>query len=307
MHSITHPPGAVLFFYVLSKIFIHPILISIAVCFISTIFSGFFFNQIMCQEFKIKEHANYITFLFLLVPAIQIYFLANLYAIIITLFLSMLYFYYYSSRKLVKIIGCSISLILVSFLTFLFVFIVFYLFLRDLYSVKKIKSWKILIDLLIINLILLSFYILLYLILSFNYFNSFIIASTFENPGGFSFIVNPYGYFINRVKGILDIIIFFGPFLLVIFIKAMRFSKNNYVEIYVKSILTIALLIFFLLIGVYRYGETARSAIFIYPFLLFPISCYLLNEKSGEIEKFTLLNLVFGQTLLMQFLFVFFW
>ena len=42
-HAQTHPPGAVLLFYLLYKIFYYPALISLVISSFSTIFSGFFY------------------------------------------------------------------------------------------------------------------------------------------------------------------------------------------------------------------------------------------------------------------------
>jgi hypothetical protein len=62
-----------------------------------------------------------------------------------------------------------------------------------------------------------------------------------------------------------------------------------------------------LLMGVYRTGETARAALFIYPFLFIPIVIYLKSQSLSQHERDLLASLVFGQTMIMQLIGNYFW
>jgi hypothetical protein len=73
------------------------------------------------------------------------------------------------------------------------------------------------------------------------------------------------------------------------------------------SWLAIATLIFIFLAGIFRTGETARSALFIYPFLVFPVGYYIRNQKLTGANLILLLGLVFAQTIIMQIIGDYFW
>lgn len=144
--------------------------------------------------------------------------------------------------------------------------------------------------------------------LGFNYINSFITAMAAETTQGWELISNPFEYFTTRIKNIMDILMFFGPVLIVLFYQGFKSLKNEKLlndtsaQLYhLVSAAIITLLIIFVL-GAYDHGETARAAIFIYPFLLIPVAIYM-NNSNGRIlrsEFGLLLIIVFGQAIVMQ-------
>ena len=68
----------------------------------------------------------------------------------------------------------------------------------------------------------------------------------------------------------------------------------------------LALIVFFLA-GAYYTGETARAALFIYPFIFISLGIYLPKLKPTLNQQKLLLTLVFVQTILMQLLGSFGW
>lgn len=301
-HAKTHPPGATLLFYLLYKIFYYPALISLVICSFSTIFSGFFFYKFLKSKIS-EEISRYIIVIFFLIPAIQIYYLANLYAIVTTLFLGVLYFYFHPNIK-ISIIGSVICVFFAASITFMFVFIIALLFSYEIIKNRYFKSLK---KIFLIVVILLILFIAVLLISGFNYVNSFLIASKLENPGGFMFISNPIEYIFTRIEDILEIIIFFGPFLSVLLILGIKDSKKNNYEFYLLTTLGLLVMLILFLIGAYKTGETARGCLFLYPFLLIPIAFYLDKYQFTQIEKKILFILVFGQSLFMELLGFYFW
>jgi len=325
VHSRTHPPGAVIFIYFLYLLFKDPGLIAIALCSISTILSSYFLNGIFKRYFD-EKLSKFMTLLFLLLPAVQIYYLANIYAIVISLILGVIFFYFHPNKKK-GIIGASICLFLATFISFMSFFIVLCLFIfemikfrtafkageNNLGTNKFIQLYKNLNKLIIIIGSVVSIYSLFLVLFGFNYLNAFLYASESENSQGFALIANPIKYIVTRVANILDILIFFGPILIVLCYRGFKILKEeskinkDISSIYKLFVSAIIALITIFLIGAYDHGETARAAIYIYPFLLLPVAIYLKKEKFPQIELKKLIILIFLQTLLMQLFGFYIW
>jgi len=321
LHAQTQPPGAVLTIYLLYLVFNSPIFVAIGLCAVSVIGSAFFLRGIVRQLFD-DENAQYATFLYLVLPAVQVYYLANIYAIVATLVLGVLYFYFHSDRK-VAAIGSFVSLFLLTFVTFLSVFMVFFLFTYEILKSNSIKTDNIvnrLKNILISmkNPILLSLsvgavYGLLLVTLGFNYINAFLYASSLENPNGFMLFVSPVEYLTTRIQDILDIVIFFGPVLSVLayrgFVTLRKEAVDNQVDLKKYHIILAALIALGLLFltGAPKKGETARICLFILPFLLIPVLIYIQKTNMSQRDKIILLVLVFGQTVLLQLIGLWIW
>ena len=297
-HTRSHPPGAVLFYYLLYKIFVISGLMSLAILIISTVFSAFFLYNILKREIK-KDLSLYVTFLYFLIPAVQVYYLANLYAIIATLYLGVIYFYMHPNNRK-NLIG-TISLISLSaFMTFMVVFIIGVLFCYELlrsYKTKSIKNFK---NLYFILLSLFVLFTIFLIVFDFNYIVSFMYTSQEVNPYGFRLIADPYDYFITRVEDILEILFFFGPFLFLLFYRGFPIMKKNFPDFYLLVISAIFFMLFLFSLGVYQTGETARGCLYFYPFLIFPVAFYLNEMDFSLAEKNKLLILVFVQAIIMQ-------
>ncbi len=276
------------------KIFTFPALVSLAICAFSTFFSAVFLNGIL-KRFIDQNTSLFLTFLFLLLPSVQIFYLANLYAIVTTIFLRIIYFYFCTNPK-ISIFGIIVCFFLASFLTFIFIFMVILLFCFEVIKSKKVKN---LYKLIIASISVVFIYLVLLIVFRFNYVNSFLIASTLENPNGFLLFIDQIGYFFTREEDILEILIFFGPFLFILFIKGLPILKKKVPELYLLTVLALTILLTFFLMSVYRTGKTARGCLYIYPFLLFPIGVYLKKINLSQTEQVRLLILVFVQTIIM--------
>ncbi len=326
VHAQTQPPGAVLIIYLLYLVFRMPGLIAIALCSIATITSVYFINGIFKRIID-EKLSNYTIFLFLLLPAIQVYFLANIYAIVASLIFGIVYFYSHSNRK-IRIIGSICCLFLLSFVTFLFVYIIIFLFLFELIKARRdglfTKSrfrehgiFKWLNNLMNRGqtlLIMATSLVLIYgglLLIGFNYINAFLYASS--STSGFTLFSNPLNYFVTRIQNVLDVLIFFGPILIVLCysgIKNLKEDSQREAKIsntYLLVISAIFALLILFVSGAPNKGETARICMFILPFLLIPVAYNLQKEKYSQIERVKLLMIVFGQTLLFQLIATWVW
>ncbi|MFX1552299.1 MAG: hypothetical protein ACFFBV_00065 [Promethearchaeota archaeon] len=299
-HSRTHPPGAVLLIYFLSKILKDPALISFVIAGFAVFFTMLFLNGILSTQLKEDDLSKYMTFLFLLIPSVQIYYAASIDALIASFLLGVLFFFIYS-RLSVSVIGSVIFLLLSSSLSFGFVSI-----LPVILGIEILRGrffWRSCLVLMGLTVI----YLIVFFVTDFNYINSFIIASTIENPHGFRFFSDPISYVFTRIEGIFEIILFLGPFLAVAVIRGMSIVKESNSNLLTMTYLSIVTLLAMLLTGCFRTGETARACLFIYPYLLFPIAIYFQHIRISTKEKSRLLYLVFSQTMLMQMFGNYFW
>jgi len=322
LHAQTQPPGAVLTIYVLNLIFQEPAMIAIGLSIIAGLFSAFFINRIYKLLFN-SETAKYGTLLYLLLPAIQVYYLANIYAIVATLVTASLYFYLHEN-KFVRVIGTFVAISLGTFISFLFVYIPLALLLYEVFARRSSSQneqignslsqvFSSLSTLIIVCLGVGLLYILLDLMLGFNYVDAFFYASSLENPGGFMLLTNPSNYVVTRIEDVLDIVIFFGPVLGVLAyrglksMRAMRFQDQNVSRVYNLTLASLVALLLLFLTGAPKKGETARICMFVLPFLLIPVLFHLDSSNFSRAEKMKLLLLVFGQAIVMQLFATYIW
>jgi len=300
-HARTHPPGAVLFYYALMKTVGHPAAISLAIAVISVGLSGVFFYRLLSRVLD-RRTCGYVTLLFLLIPSIQIYYCATLDAVIAGCFLGVVFFMGHR-RWSWCVAGSVFWLFGASFLTFGACFLL--PVMAGFEWITRRSLWRS--SAVILGVCLL--YLAVYLAWGFNYLGSFTIASALENPQGFRLITEPVSYFMTRLENVVTILVFFGPFLLVLSVRGWRAMRRTRTlrELLVLTNLGVLTLLAMFLAGTFRTGETARACLFIYPYLMFPVAAFLQQGHCRESDKRTLLWLVFGQTIAMQTLGGYFW
>jgi hypothetical protein len=292
IHTQVHPPGPVLVMYVLFAVFKNPGLMNIAIAITSVSLSVFFLYKILVTEFSV-ELSRYMSFLFVLIPSIQIYYSATIDALIASFFLGVLYFALHPKTS-ISIIGSIFFLFLTSFLTFGFVFLLPVFVVCNL--LRRRNLWSVCVVLCALGVI----YVILYRVLGFNYINSFIRAAIKENPRGFKLFSDPLNYIFTRIEDIAEIILFFGPFLGALLVRGINVSKRGGSHLLTISQAAIVTLWGMLICGTFQESETARICLFIYPYLLFPVALYLEKDNFSTVGKNKLLYWVFSQTLFMQ-------
>ncbi len=97
-HAHTHPPGAVLLFYYLRQLLVDPALIAIFIMLVSTIVTALFFYRLLLTALS-EDTARYMVFLLMLLPVVQIYYLATIDAIVASLLIGTLYLYCFGKRQ----------------------------------------------------------------------------------------------------------------------------------------------------------------------------------------------------------------
>jgi hypothetical protein len=297
VHSQTHPPYAVLTFYFLKELWKDPALIAIALAVISLSLTSLFYAKLLMPWFG-SSLTGKILFIFMLIPAVQIYYLASLDSLLAALLLGSLLFLFSDSRGawFVSIL-CTL---LASMLSFGFLFILPLILAFELWTRREVRRTIAVVS----NLILvhLGFYYLS----GFSYLKTFFTAAAIENPGGFSMLVAPANYFMTRIEDVAEVFLFLGPFLFLLMVRGISrdFGKSPLMRI---SILGIAVFLLMLLSGAYRTGETARAAIFIYPFLMIPAGFEMKAMQIDGSDYAKLARLVFAQSLIMQLLGDYYW
>ncbi len=349
LHAQTQPPGAVLFIYLFSLITEEPAFIAIMLATVATVGSAFFIRGIFKRWYG-RDLPDYTVCLFLLLPAVQVYYLANIYAIVAMLILGVIYFYLHQ-KPVISLIGGISCLFLVTFTSFLSTFIILCLFLFEAFAfikggmlkrskMKELGLWRWVTALLgsfrkflVMIGVLVGIYAALYFFLGFNYLAAFSFASYLENPNGFMLISNPGNYFITRLQDVLDIVVFFGPVLFVLFRRGLKslkaeaalapqlqteltsierstFAKMSLCSAAERYLLVIAALVALLILfltGAPKKGETARICLFILPFLLIPVVEYFEKTGYSQAEKIKLLAFVFLQAVVLQVIATWLW
>jgi len=203
IHSRSHPPGAVLLIYFLVRYLGSPAAAPGAIAIFSTIITSVFFYRLLKSE-KTKELSGFLTLLLLLVPSIQIYYLASIDAVASSMLIASVSLFITS--KLLTVLS-ALFLFIASFLDFGFLFTI-----PVIVAVEWLWTRKVTRSVTVV-LIQVVFYLLIYSISGFNYLGAFRQASQIENPNGFMLLSNPINYIMTRIEDIAEIIFFLGPLL----------------------------------------------------------------------------------------------
>ena len=297
VHSRTHPPGAVLTFYLLQRLTRDPGMISIVIAGLAVGLTALFLRKLLSTEFDLRTVGR-ILFLFFLIPSVQIYYAATVDALLAPLIVGSCLALILESRWwLLVSVAC---LLLASFLSFGFVFVLPVLLAFDIWRFRA--PWRT--GVLFLSLVL--FYVFLDALLRFSYPSSFLTAAHLENPQGFRLIAQPADYLMSRIEDVAEIAVFFGPFLLIMLVSGLAALKPRR-PLTTLSALAIFNLFLVFLSGAYQTGETARGALFIYPFLILPVAERVARDDMTHMDYARLAGLVFLQTLLMQLVGDYWW
>jgi hypothetical protein len=296
-HTRTHPPGPVLLLYALNRALPDPALIAIALAGLSLTLSTIWFSRMLAAESPAPV-AGYVSFLFVLLPAVQIYYLATVDAVVAALVIGVAHAF--RRPGWMPLLAASLLTSLALFLTFAALFVLPLVVGLELLRERRVTRSAALLA------CVAGAYGLLYLASGFNWLSSFAIASQVENPRGFRLLVDPVNYLFTRFEGIAEIVLFLGPFAGLLLWRGLRSMRLASASGALFALACITLLLMFGS-GAFRTGETARICLFIYPFLLLPVARYLSRLQPTKGEQARLASLVFAQSLMMQTAGIFYW
>ncbi|HUV36142.1 MAG TPA: hypothetical protein VMX58_04295 [Patescibacteria group bacterium] len=299
-HSRTHPPGAVLSIYFLHRITGTPAATALVIACLSAVLSMLFLHGILAAELGEGTGSRYTTLLYMLVPAIQIYFAACIDALISGFLLGALYCIMHR-RASIGIIGAFVCICLASFMTFGFLFILPVIVITELIRTRRFVRSAITIALLAV------FYGIVDRTVGFNYLASFATAASLENPNGFMLFADPASYIFTRLESAFEIIVFFGPFLILIAVRGFRSMRGTGSPLLVITAVALVTIAAMFLTGAFRTGETARCCLFVYPYLLFPVAWFMGRCTLTQREETVLILVVYAQSVFMQLFGNYFW
>jgi len=293
-HSQTHPPGAVLTVGIFTWTLGNAGFVSIAVGLLTMALTVPLVHAFFQEHIQDESLVGYGTLLFVILPSVQIYFLASLEAFIMLTTFGTIYFFSRKSQNYWSFGLATLCLFFTSFITFGFLFLLPLLLAYELIQHRSV--WRFALMVTIIAVI----HTLIALFLDFNYLESFRIASQIENPDGFRLVAMPVDYTFSRAEGIAEVFVFFGPFLTVLMLRGWRRLRHEIPEYGWLLVLSWASFLAMLATGAFRTGETARLMMFLYPLMLTPVLMVARNVE--EQARTSLLVMVFTQTLFMQLL-----
>lgn len=314
-HGRTHPPGAVLLILALSVVLSNPGWAAVVIAVASVVLTAIFAFRLLSRHLPDDRLAGYVTFLLLLVPAVQIYYAASVDALIAALFLGVVCSLT-DQPTAANLVAAFVCLMVLSMLTFAAVLVLPVVFgiallapLGD--SWHRCPRWRLRIGRPwpagVVLLAATVAYVVIDRFTGFNYVQSFRVAAALENPGGFRLLAEPVSYAFTRVENVAEIAVFFGPFLTVLAARGLRIGRSGTGVLNRLTWLTAGTLGTAFMTGAFRTGETARACLFVYPYLVFPVAGYLGSIEVTARERGWLLRLVFVQTLLMQVFGTYFW
>ena len=300
IHGRTHPPGAVLIFYFLDQVTGGKTgFISLLLSLLATGLTAAFLMPVLRQN-QSREMAGGLTWLFFLIPGVTIYYCASLDAILAAFTVGILYFLG-KKPEAFSTFGAGLFLLFLSFCNFAFLLPLAIFVACDF---GYYREWKR--SLLIIGG-LLAFYLLLWGLSGFNYWNAFRVAHGFENPDGIGLFHLTKGYMFSRIQNVFELVVFWGPFVTLLVFRSF-FSNPRFRDPgYLLPFLGLGGLFAVFIWGAYRFGETGRACLYIYPFALLAIKRFFDQKRMGVSEVTDLCLLCGTQTVLMQLWASYFW
>jgi len=297
-HARVHPPGATLFIYTLNKLVNTPEAISLVIALMAVPLTAFLMYRLLAPALPDQRMVKSLVFLWALIPSVQVYYASTVDALIAGLLLgAMVLLIYHESWWS----GLLIAVLIwgVSFLTFLWVFILPVLLGYEVLQRRTI--WRSVLTLVFIGLV----YLLMNGLLSFNYLESFSIASKIDNPNGFMLFANPARYLLTRLESMAEILVFFGPFLTILMWRGLPNLRQQQPKLFIFTLLGLAAMLLLLGAGVFQTGETARVCLFLIPYLFLPVAMYLKDATPPAMVE--LMFLVFAQAIFMQLFGIYVW
>lgn len=293
MHSKVHPPGPVLLVYGLRQLVGQAIGVNLLVLLIGVGGIAVWFKLI--ESWWGKLVALRTSLIYWLLPSVQIYYLASMDAVIATMMILVFWAFVRSKAKEWWLVGGLVYL--TAMLTFAAGLLVPTLGLYEWLTWKKLKKTMSAL-LMVIGLMIMTAKWGGY-----NYWLSFRLASQFESPGGFYGSKMPLSYLATRLEDGLEILIFLGPLLTWELGAEMRnwWKKRRTVanQVLPAGGLVISLFGFFLT-GAYFTGETARAALFVYPFIGLVMAGRIAGGRINQEKVEVIAKWMLAQSVIMQ-------
>ena len=139
-------------------------------------------------------------------------------------------------------------------------------------------------------------------LLGLDYFRAFFTATRLDNPDGWPPLADPLSYIATRFENVAEILLFLGPFAIALAWQGWRRGQGEWREWTRGALLSLGALF---LAGAFKTGETARACLFVLPALLLPLAAAPALAEPRAVRLLTLL--LAAQALGMQALGNYFW
>ncbi|HTX90110.1 MAG TPA: hypothetical protein VMC09_02745 [Anaerolineales bacterium] len=309
VHSRTHPPFAVLLHYLLIRLSGNNLAVLAGVFILISSLSIPLLGLILGELGIDRVQRNRLVLLFSLLPAINIYTAVSLDGLILTTCtLFLLGLVMLLRRQKFSLAGAFLifaGLTLTNLLTFGGLFLVAVgLGLGTLDLLLNRKTSLLLTSLASVVLLVAGAFIL-NSTFHYNHLQAFLTSSRIENPDGFRLLTQPLEYLMSRIEGISEI----GLFLSIGCLAAL-FQKDRIKTItggiridtaWGIALTGLVIVAGMFLIGMFRTGETARTCLFIYPYLVL----IFYKDDPGLLGDLTIIAAL--QTIIMQLCGNYYW
>jgi hypothetical protein len=344
LHAETHPPGAVLLYYYPHELVANPVFVG-SVLAVLALLSVFYVHALVRRLYD-GETASFVSLAFVLLPAVQIYSYSSLDAVVALAFAGALYHYvrFVDDGAPLHALVAAGFVTLSMLLTFLGAFFLGVVGLDQLrrngVSVRAVRDGAA-----VYVPIALALGLLL-VATGFDWLAAFEHARAAESEavgGSLYALADPVSYVYTRVESLLEPLVFFTPLLGALAYRGLRdpvrsrrpagdwgtdresprrvrdggaetrrsarpddptsrLDEGGWFAAY--ALFGFGLM---LLTGAPHTGETARSGMFLLPFLLLPVASHVSKLRVGPPELRTMALLVGGQSLLMQLFGFYMW
>jgi len=291
-HARTHPPGAVLLYYFARRLVPNPgalaLLLGAAAFALAVVC---FFH--LARRFVAPRPAATATLVFALLPAVQIYFITSLEAVAAALMLAAVCCSF-QAQRLVRFVGSAGCLLGAALLTFGALFVPLVLCGHALLARRSLRA-----PLGIVASVA-AVLVFVRVVTGFDWLASLGTASRLENPEGFWLLVNPGSYLFTRLEGLTEVCLFASPLVLVA--AAWLLGSRSLGQRELRALVGTAFGAFLamLLAGAFKTGETARSCLFVAPFLVLPVAAVDEARELLPSQRALLAGAVLTQSVLMQ-------
>jgi len=307
-HTKTHPPFAVLIHHLFLGMSGGSVLFLGAAFTVLTGVSIFLFRHILRVLRVPAAEMNLLTLLFSVLPAVNIYGAVTLDGVILTT--SMLFLLgvvllltreRFSPSGMVMFL---LGMLLTNFLTYGGVFLVAVAGILALREIVTRKRYPVTIACAVSLVVFLGALYAIKHVLGYDHIRGFLTASALENPNGFRGFSEPLVYLSTRIESVCEIALFFAlgccaaafhPARLNLSLRDVQSDEG------MVMLSGVGVLLAMLLAGAFRTGETARCALFIYPYLVL-----LFTRADSRVLK-DLVILAGAQTAAMQLFGGYFW
>lgn len=293
-HARTHPPGALLTYWLLARWLEAPALIGFVLGVVCLLVAGLLLH-LWLRRLLTPAQAALGLWLFFLLPAVQIYFVSSLDALIAVCLLGCLAAFA-PERGWLHLLPALVCLLLAAWLSFAFVVVLPVLAWVELRARRSVARTAALTAAALLLLTMLK------PLLGLDYWLALRTAARIENPEGWRLVAEPISYFTTRVEDVAEILLFLGPFAIALAWQGWRQSTGAWREWTRAALLSLGLLF---LTGAFRTGETARACLFLLPLLLLPLAAAPALSEDRAVQILSLLLL--AQALAMQALGNYFW